>query len=41
MNKQGKTKNGQVVSRGIEWTEYTHNPAAEPWREEFPLENPF
>lgn len=25
MNKQGKIKNGQVVSRGIEWTEYTHN----------------
>lgn len=28
MNKQGKIKNGKVVSRGIEWTQFTHNPVA-------------
>ncbi len=26
MNKQEKRKNGVVVGRGIEWTNYTHNP---------------
>lgn len=28
MNKQIKTKNGMVVGRGIEWTDYTSNPAS-------------
>jgi protein gp37 len=26
MNKQEKAKNGQVTGRGIQWTDYTHNP---------------
>ncbi len=28
MNKQEKTKNGKIVGRGIQWTDYTHNPVA-------------
>lgn len=26
MNKQEKIKNGKVTGRGIQWTDYTHNP---------------